>query len=314
MPRQQVLTNAKRARPRRDSSAAAQEVAVTGDEPPATVDSDTHRMLASPQLSRSIVLDASPRSLRTLVDVTVEPFSLLTVAGVRVEIASSTQAAVRDAITTQLAGPTDDELSSEAAAKLLGVSRSTVTRLLDTGTIPCRVTAGGHRRVSRAELAGYLRIDLDRRQFQLGALDLSPTAIARHGRGASQSELQAREQRTPTVALPSELGIEPQVKFTETMMPRGRPIFVPDRLWRLPTHEAFARVDLPPSVHWSPPSSTFDLGDRRSRGLCYEVVLQEGMPADLLRYIDGHLLTDLWSELVLPRAVRAAWNDLMGEV
>jgi hypothetical protein len=35
--------------------------------------------------------------------------------------------------------------------------------------------------------------------------------------------------------------------------------------------------------------------------------MREGTAADVLRYVDGVLLVDLWDELVLPRAVRAAW-------
>ena len=43
----------------------------------------------------------------------------------------------------------------------------------------------------------------------------------------------------------------------------------------------------------------------------YETVLQEGRSADILAYVDGALLADLWDELVLPRAVRSAWAPLV---
>ena len=33
----------------------------------------------------------------------------------------------------------------------------------------------------------------------------------------------------------------------------------------------------------------------------YEIVLQEGRPADILAYVDGTLLVALWDDLVLPR-------------
>jgi hypothetical protein len=45
--------------------------------------------------------------------------------------------------------------------------------------------------------------------------------------------------------------------------------------------------------------------------ITYETVLQEGRPADILAYVDGALLADLWDELVLPRAVRSAWAPLV---
>jgi hypothetical protein len=40
-------------------------------------------------------------------------------------------------------------------------------------------------------------------------------------------------------------------------------------------------------------------------------VLQEGRPADILAYVDGALLVDLWDDLVLPRAVRSAWAPVI---
>jgi hypothetical protein len=47
---------------------------------------------------------------------------------------------------------------------------------------------------------------------------------------------------------------------------------------------------------------------RADRARVYEAVLHEGQPEDVLRYVDGALLVDLWAELVLPRDVRAAWS------
>jgi putative transposase len=47
------------------------------------------------------------------------------------------------------------------------------------------------------------------------------------------------------------------------------------------------------------------------RARVYETVLQEGRPTDILAYVDGALLADLWDELVLPRAVRSAWAPLV---
>lgn len=43
----------------------------------------------------------------------------------------------------------------------------------------------------------------------------------------------------------------------------------------------------------------------------YEIVLREGTPEDVLRYVDGVPLVELWNELVLPRDVRAAWAPLI---
>jgi hypothetical protein len=55
----------------------------------------------------------------------------------------------------------------------------------------------------------------------------------------------------------------------------------------------------------------FDLRVRADRARVYEIVLQEGTPADILAYVDGALLVDLWQDLVLPHAVRSAWAPLI---
>jgi len=41
------------------------------------------------------------------------------------------------------------------------------------------------------------------------------------------------------------------------------------------------------------------------------IVLGEGAPADLLRYVHGALLVDLWPELVLPCDLRAAGQPVV---
>ena len=40
-------------------------------------------------------------------------------------------------------------------------------------------------------------------------------------------------------------------------------------------------------------------------------MLREGGPVDIIAYVDGLLLVDLWDELVLPRQIRAAWEGLV---
>ncbi len=88
-------------------------------------------------------------------------------------------------------------------------------------------------------------------------------------------------------------------------------MFVPNRLPRLDTRDAFATVALPFHLNWSTPARLFDLSDRRQRARAYEIVLREGGPDDIARFVDGALLIDLWTDLVLPRDVRAAWTPLV---
>ena len=108
-----------------------------------------------------------------------------------------------------------------------------------------------------------------------------------------------------------ELALTPRVEFREVAVDRGRPIQVPTVMPRLSLGQALATVELPLHLNWSDRGRLFDLGDRRQRARAYEIVLREGGPADVLTYVDGALLVDLWDELVLPAAVRAAWNPVV---
>lgn len=149
---------------------------------------------------------------------------------------------------------------------------------------------------------------------------LTQEELARRA-GTSRTTLSAYEhgRKSPTAATLVrllagagwELATQPHVSFTQQMSSRGKPIWVPDRLPRLDVERALAVVELPLHLNWSAPGRVFDLVSRADRARVYEIVLQEGRPADILAYIDGALLADLWDDLVLPRAVRSAWNPVL---
>ena len=65
-----------------------------------------------------------------------------------------------------------NELTTQEAARLIGVSRPTLIRLLDTGAVAFRRTNGthGHRRISRRDALAYLRADVERRRRALDEL------------------------------------------------------------------------------------------------------------------------------------------------
>jgi transcriptional regulator with XRE-family HTH domain len=149
---------------------------------------------------------------------------------------------------------------------------------------------------------------------------LTQEELARRA-GTSRPTLSAYEhgRKSPTVATFArilsgagwELTAEPQVSFTQQASARGKRAWIPDRLPRLDVAWALAVVELPLHLNWSAPGRVFDLRARTDRARVYEIVLQEGTPADILAYVDGALLVDLWEDLVLPRAVRSAWAPLI---
>jgi transcriptional regulator with XRE-family HTH domain len=152
------------------------------------------------------------------------------------------------------------------------------------------------------------------------AAGLSQVALAAKA-GTSRTSLSAYEhgRKSPTLATAAriaraagfDLTISPRITFRDVAVGRGRSIPVPDALPRLAPDQAFATVQLPIHLNWSDRDRRFDLHDRRQRARVYEIVLREGAAEDVLAHIDGALLVDLWDELVLPREVRIAWDDVV---
>jgi len=152
------------------------------------------------------------------------------------------------------------------------------------------------------------------------AAGLSQDEMARRG-ATSRPTLSAYEngRKTPSLATAlrllhaadHDLQLVRRVTFAQVALSRGRTTAVPSVLPRLPAEQALAVVSLPLHLSWSGPSRTLDLTDRSSRARVYEIVLREGTQDDILAYVDGALLFDLWPELVLPRDIRAAWDPVV---
>jgi transcriptional regulator with XRE-family HTH domain len=90
-----------------------------------------------------------------------------------------------------------------------------------------------------------------------------------------------------------------------------RPYAVPSRLWRLSASAALCRIETENHLWWSGPPRTFDLSQRRQRLRAYEIVLREGGPVDIGSIVDELLLREAWPDLVLPAALRDAWQPLL---
>lgn len=151
---------------------------------------------------------------------------------------------------------------------------------------------------------------------------LSQRVLA-HRSGTSQPTLSAYERggKSPTLEVAErivrnsgyDLDLAPRVAFVSVDGSRGEPYAVPDQLWRLDLVDAFASVELPGHLHWSGPSRTYEMANRADRTRVYEIVLREGVASDLLTFIDGALLVDLWDDLVLPPSLRTAWAPLVAQ-
>lgn len=114
---------------------------------------------------------ANTEQLEELMGLLDGEMRLVDSSGRAIALATDVTEAFQTAVTETLAGETHD-LTTEEAAKLIGVSRPTLIRLLDIGAIPYRQTNGdhGHRRISRRPVLDHLRVDLIRRRQALDEL------------------------------------------------------------------------------------------------------------------------------------------------
>jgi transcriptional regulator with XRE-family HTH domain len=166
--------------------------------------------------------------------------------------------------------------------------------------------------VSGHELLAYAR----------RAAGLTQDALARLA-GTSQATLSAYERGTksPTLSVADRiieatghhLELTPNLEFVEVPGQHGlHPFWLAKQLWRLDPERAFSTVLLPGPHHDRPePRRLYCLHDRADRARAYELLLREGSPTDLLDYIDGALLVDIWKELDLPDPIRRAWQPLI---
>lgn len=155
-------------------------------------------------------------------------------------------------------------------------------------------------------LAGLSRSELARRA---GA---SRPTLAAYAAGTKSPNLATAERIIRAAGF--DLDLVPRAAFSEIAAGRGRAVYVPAVLPRLPVDLALGRVRLPLHLNWSQPDRAFDLADRRQRARVYEIVLREGTARDITDYIDGALLVDLWPELIIPVPVRRAWQPLIGRI
>jgi len=134
--------------------------------------------------------------------------------------------------------------------------------------------------------------------------------------GTSRTTLSAYEhgRKSPTLetagrildAAGFRLTLEPKECFTREVAADGRAFFVPAHLRRLPAGQALGMA-------WRG-DRVYDLADREQRRAAYAWLLCEGGPQDLLEHVDGVLLVELWEDLDLPPAIRAAWAPVIAKI
>lgn len=162
---------------------------------------------------------------------------------------------------------------------------------------------GGHLLERARRAAGLSQEDLARRAHT------SRTAVSAYENGHKSPSLSTVERLLAEAGY--ELDARPRVTFHQVAGSRDHHYEVPDRLPQLAPEQALATVHLPLRLNWSDMGRAYRMVDRTDRARVYETVLREGTADDVLSYVDGTLLVDLWPELVLPRDLRAAWSAVI---
>lgn len=135
--------------------------------------------------------------------------------------------------------------------------------------------------------------------------------------GTSQATLSAYERglKSPSLkvasrilaAMDHELTLRTQVDWVEHH-PRGIVAFwAPSMLWAVGPPTCFATLRIPDEIR-NTGMRTWNMRDREERRGAYEQLIRRGLPQQMIRWIDGGLLVDVWDELDLPDPVRQAWE------
>lgn len=87
-----------------------------------------------------------------------------------------------------------------------------------------------------------------------------------------------------------------------------RCVAIPGDFDQADDEKADGMIELPQRIRWSGPPRSWDLADPGDRARVYEQVLREGNEADVRFYVRLTELIAAWDDLVLPEAVRSAWE------
>lgn len=154
-------------------------------------------------------------------------------------------------------------------------------------------------------------IEVARRQRGLTQTELAARA------GTSQATLSAYERgvKSPTLKVAQriigetghDLTLRVHIDWVEHHPPGIVPFWAPNILWGVEPPECFATLALPDFIR-DTGMRTWKLRDREERKGAYEQLIRRGLPAQMIRWMDGALLVDVWDELDLPEPVRKEWK------
>lgn len=122
-----------------------------------------------------------------------------------------------------------------------------------------------------------------------------------------------RKRKSPTLdvverlvdAADAKLVVEPLPLWDED---ESETWIFPERLWRVPAPQCFARVEVWFFRSVTGGKDTWDLADRQDRIEFYEIALQQGFYTIMEPTVDGALLVEAWPDMDIPDELRAVWQ------
>jgi transcriptional regulator with XRE-family HTH domain len=152
--------------------------------------------------------------------------------------------------------------------------------------------------------------------------------VARRERGLTQAQLAKRSGTSQAALSAYERGLKsPSLKVASRILeaagfdlnlrvhvdwqqhhPKGiLPFWAPNILWSVETPLCFATLEMLDEID-DEGVREWDMRDREQRKGAYEQLIRRGLPEQMVRWMDGALLVDVWDELDLPDPVREVWQ------
>jgi transcriptional regulator with XRE-family HTH domain len=159
--------------------------------------------------------------------------------------------------------------------------------------------------MDRSFLLGIARRARGLTQVELAAISgTSQATLSQYERGLKSPSLKVASRIL--AAMGYEFTLRAHVDWVEHHPTGIVKFWAPSMLWAVEPPTCFATLHIPDEIR-NTGMRTWNLRDRDERRGVYEQLIRRGLPQQMIRWMDGGLLVDLWDELDLPDPVRDAW-------
>lgn len=133
----------------------------------------------------------------------------------------------------------------------------------------------------------------------------SQATVSAYERGLKSPSLRVAQRLLEATG--HDINLRVHIDWVQHLHPDVVPFWSPSILWGVETPACFARLTIRDSLR-DGERRTFHLLNRDDRKRAYEILIQRHHPDEMIRWIDGALLIDVWDELDLPDPIREAWK------